>query len=293
MYRQRSHEPPVVGHRRKEPRTLESLAHVRIKARPKLTAPVMVATWPGIGNVSLIVAEYVLRKLSFKDLGALDGSYFFDPIGVVARDNVVQAPQFPENRFYYRKGGKGERDVILFVGEDQPSAKVYELAQCVLDVGRRFQAERVITCAAALTRIHFTEQPRVWGVATKPELTEELARYDLVYRGNLQIAGLNGLLLGVAKERGVDGICLLGEVPTQASRVPNPMAALAILQVLSRMLGFKIDTAELTEVAQQTKEQIRYATAVAMGEYIEHFTQPIWQREDSELGGEDDDEDED
>ncbi len=253
----------------------------------------MVATWPGIGNVSLIVAEYVLRKLSFKDLGALDGSYFFDPIGVVARDNVVQAPQFPENRFYYRKGGKGERDVILFVGEDQPSAKVYELAQCVLDVGQRFQAERVITCAAALTRIHFTEQPRVWGVATKPELTEELARYDLVYRGNLQIAGLNGLLLGVAKERGVDGICLLGEVPTQASRVPNPMAALAILQVLSRMLGFKIDTAELTEVAQQTKEQIRYATAVAMGEYIEHFTQPIWQREDSELGGEDDDEDED
>ncbi len=253
----------------------------------------MVATWPGVGNVSLIVAEYVLRKLSFKDLGELEGSYFFDPIGVVARDNVVQAPQFPENRFYYRKGGKGERDVILFIGEDQPSAKVYELAQCVLDVGRRFQAERVITCAAALTRIHFTEQPHVWGVATKPELTEELARYDLVHRGNLQIAGLNGLLLGVAKERGIDGICLLGEVPAQASRIANPMAALAILHVLSRMLGFKIDTAELTEVAQQTKEQIRYATAAAMGEYIEHFTQPIWQREDSQLGDEEDDEDED
>lgn len=294
MYSQRGHGPTVVAHRRKGAKTLESLAHVRIKARPKLASPVLLATWPGVGNVSLIVAEYVLRKLSFKDLGDIDGSYFFDPIGVIARHNVVQAPQFPENRFYYRKGGKDERDIILFVAQDQPSAKVYELAQCVLDVGRRFQAERVITCAAALTRIHFTEQPRVWGVATRPELTEELARYDLVHRGNLQIAGLNGLLLGVAKERGVDGICLLGEVPAQASRLANPPAALAILLVLSRMLGFKIDTAELSEAAQQTKELLKYETAVAMGEYIEHFTQPIWQREDSELGneeGDDDDED--
>jgi proteasome assembly chaperone (PAC2) family protein len=255
--------------------------------------PVLVATWPGVGNVSLIVAEYMLRKLAFKDLAELEASYFFDPIGVVARDNVVQAPQFPENRFYYRKSKKGERDVILFVGEDQPSAKAYELAQCVLDVARGFQADRVITCAAALTRIHFTEQPRVWGVATNPALMEELAGYDLMHRGNLQIAGLNGLLLGVAKERGVDGICLLGEVPAQASRVANPMAALAILQVLSRMLGFKIDTAELSEVAQATKEQIRYATAVAMGEYIEHFTQPIWQREDTELRDDEEDDNED
>ena len=253
----------------------------------------LLATWPGVGNVSLIVSEYILHKLSFKNLGTLDGSYFFDPIGVTARNNVVQAPQFPENRFYYRKGRKRERDVILFVGEDQQSPKVYELAQCVLDVGRRFRAEKVITCAAALTQIHFTEQPKVWGVATKPELTEELARYDLVHRGNLQIAGLNGLLLGVAKEKGVDGFCLLGEVPAQASQMPNPMAALAILQVLSRILGFKIDTAELSELAQQTKEQIKYAMAVATGEYIEHFTQPIWQREDSELGNGDEDDDDD
>jgi hypothetical protein len=251
----------------------------------------MLAAWPGVGNVAMIVAGYLLHKLEFKELAEIDAPYFFDPIGVAARNNVVEAPQFPQSRFYYRKGRRGERDLILFVGDDQPSSKVYELAGSVLDVATRFQVDKVITCAAALTRIHFTEQPRVWGVATDQSLTGELRQYDLVHRGNLQIAGLNGLLLGVAKERDVDGICLLGEVPAHTSSIDNPMAALAILRVLSTMLGIEIDTSELSQSASETREQIRQATAIAMGEYIEHFTQPIWEQGDDEEDEEDEDED--
>ena len=263
----------------------------RIKARPKLKAPVMLAAWPGVGNVSMILASYLLNKLDFKDLGEINAPHFFDPIGVIARDNVVEAPQFPQNKFYYRKStNETERDLILFIGDDQPSSKVYELAKAVLDVGAAFQVERVITCAAALTHIHFTEQPRVWGVATNQTITSELQEYDLIHRGNLQIAGLNGLLLGVAKERDINGICLLGEVPSHASRIENPMAALAILEVLTRMLGIEVDVTELSETASETREQIKQATSIAMGEYIEHFTQPIWQQGDN---GEENDYDED
>jgi proteasome assembly chaperone (PAC2) family protein len=122
-------------------------------------------------------------------------------------------------------------------------------------------------------------------VASTQQLTDELKRYDLVQRGNLQIAGLNGLLLGVAKEREVEAICLLGEVPMYASRIQNPMAALAILGVLTRMLGIEIDTLELAQLASETKETMKQLAAEAMGEYIDHFTEPIW-----EQGEEDDDE---
>ena len=252
----------------------------------------MLAAWPGVGNVAMIVPDYLLRSLPFKELGEIQAAYFFDPIGVVARDNVVEAPQFPQSRFYYYKT-RAEHDLILFIGDDQPASKVYELASGVLDVGLRFGVSRVITCAAALTRIHFTEQPRVWGVATTAEMTDLLERYDLVHRGNLQIAGLNGLLLGVAREKGIDGVCLLGEVPAHTSRMDNPMAALAILRVLTAMLGIKVDTSELAETARETREQIRQVTAMAMGEYIEHFTQPIWQQGDNGLEGEEDEEEED
>jgi len=242
----------------------------------------MLAAWPGIGNVAMIVATYLKRKLDFKELGEIEASYFFDPIGVMVKDNVVEAPQFPQNSFYYWKSKKKKSDTILFIGEDQPVSKSYELANCVLDVAQKFQVQRIYTCAAALTRIHHTEQPRVWGAATDHNAAQDLVKYDLISGGNLQIAGLNGLLLGVAKERGIEGICLLGEVPMYATRVQNPMAALAIIQVLDKLLGIQVDIGELAQQATEAREKMKQVAAEAMGEYIDYFTTPIWESGDEE-----------
>jgi len=255
---------------------------VKFYARPRLNSPNILAAWPGIGNVATIVATYLRRKLGFKELGEIEASHFFDPIGVVVKDSMVEAPQFPQSKFYYWKNKAQRSDTILFIGEDQPASKNYELANCVLDVAKRFQVKRIYTCAAALTRIHHTEPPRVWGVATSHHAAQDLKKYDLVQRGNLQIAGLNGLLLGVAKERDIEGICLLGEVPMYATRIPNPMAALAIVEVLTKMLDVEIDIAELAQLASEAKEKMKQVAAEAMGEYIDYFTEPIWESGEEE-----------
>lgn len=255
---------------------------IKIHARPKLNSPNMIAAWPGIGNVATIVVNYLRSSLGFKELGVLEASYFFDPIGVLVKDNVVESPNFPQSQFYYWKNEGMGNDIILFIGDDQPSTKGYELANCVLDVGQRFQVRRIYTCAAAITRIHHTEPPKVWGVATSRQVTEDLRKYNLEQASNLQIAGLNGLLLGVAKEREIDGICLLGEVPVYASRVQNPMAALAVIKVLNAMLGIEIDLADLAKMAVEAGERIKQVAAQAMEEYIDYFTEPIWERGEEE-----------
>jgi len=255
---------------------------VKIRARPKLESPVMLAAWPGIGDVSLIVAKYLKEGLGFKELGEIEAPVFFDPIGVIVIDGVVESPQFPQSKFYYWKN-KGEgNDIILFEGEAQPNAGGYELANCVVDVALRFGVQRLYTCAAALTRIHHTEQPKVWGVATSQPLNNDLEKYNLVQGRDLQIAGLNGLLLGVAKQRDMDAVCLLGEVPTYATRIQNPMAALAILNVLTTILGIEVDTIELEQIALETKEKLKQLAAEAMGEYIDYFTEPIWEQGEEE-----------
>jgi len=255
---------------------------VKLRAQPRLNSPNMLTAWPGVGNVAMIVATYLQRKLDFKELGEIEASRFFDPIGILVKDNVVEAPQFPQSKFYYWKNKGGESDIVLFIGEDQPTAKGYELANCVLDVGLRFQVKRVYTCAAAMTRIHHTEPPRVLGVATSQLGARDLKKYDLMQAGNLQIAGLNGLLLGVAKERDIEGICLLGEVPIYATRIQNPMAALAVLKVLTVMLDIEIDLDELAQLAVETRERMKEVAAQAMGEYIDYFTEPIWERGEEE-----------
>ena len=264
---------------------------IKITAKPKLKAPVMIAAWPGVGNVAMLLANYMLDKLDFKDLAEIDASLFFDPICVLARDHIIETPQFPQSHFYYWKNKKGAHDIILFVGDDQPDVKIYDFAGCVLDFAQYYGVERVYTCAAAMTNIHFTEQPKVWAVATNKLLLQELSKFELLQKGSIQIAGLNGLLLGLAKERDFNGVCVMTEVPSQTSRMENPMAALAILKTFMRLLDIEIETKELAENAREMTEQIKQAMTIAMGEYIEHFTQPIWEQGEGE-GEEDEGDDE-
>jgi proteasome assembly chaperone (PAC2) family protein len=254
---------------------------IKIRARPKLNEPVMLAAWPGISNVAMIAASYLARKLEVKEMAEIRPQQFFEPIGVLVKSNVVEDPQFPKSYFYYWKNPKGT-DLILFMGEAQPNTNSYALANCMLDAAEHFKVKRIYTCAAAITRIHHTEQPRVWGVGTSSEVAKELAGLGLVQGGNLQIAGMNGLLLGVAKERKLEGACLLGEVPNYATRIHNPVAALAITRVLSHLLGLKIDLDELSQMATEARERMKQIAAEAMEEYIDYFTEPIWEREEDE-----------
>jgi hypothetical protein len=57
-----------------------------------------------------------------------------------------------------------------------------------------------------------------------------------------------------------------------------------------KLLDIEIDTKDLVEHAKEMMEQIKQAMTIAMGEYIEHFTQPIWEQGEGEM---DEDEGED
>jgi uncharacterized protein len=254
---------------------------LKVRARPKLNEPQLFAAWPGVGDVAVIVATYLLRKLEFKELARLRPTFFFDPIGVMVRNNVVEEPQFPQSVFYYLKNAGG-RDLILLMGEAQPTTKSYDMANAIVDAAEHFHVKRIYTCAAAITRIHHTEEPRVWLTATTPDVLKELSDKGSFQGGNLQIAGLNGILLGVAKERKMEGACFLGEVPNYAMRVHNPMAALAIMPVMAKILGIKVELDELKVLASYTRERMKQVAAEAMEEYIDYFTEPIWEQSEDE-----------
>jgi proteasome assembly chaperone (PAC2) family protein len=118
--------------------------------------------------------------------------------------------------------------------------------------------------------------------ATSQKPIDELKKFNLVLRGDLQIAGLNGLFLGAAKERKIEGVCLLGEVPMYATRIPNPKAALAVADALTKVLEINIDLNELTVVAKESEEEMKKLAAEAMGEFIDRYTRPVWPPEEEE-----------
>ncbi len=262
---------------------------ITLGERPDVENCVMLASWPGIGNVSLILARYLVEKLGAKQWGEIDPVYFFEPVGVMVKDNIVEQPRFPESKFYYWQDPTGKLGLVIFIGEEQPQPKGYEMVETVLDAAEQLGVSRLFSVAAAVTKIHYSEETKVWGVATEPALLDEFARHKVILRGALKIAGLNGLILGRAKERGLEGLCLLGEVPGFATQMAHPKAALAVLSIIAEMLDIEIDTSELEGLARQSEVEMDVISKQATAAYIDQFTEPIWEQNPGEGEGEEDD----
>jgi len=222
---------------------------------PELKKPYMIAAWPGMGNVALGAARYLRKKLRAIPFAEIEPFNFFNPTGVLIKDRIIEMTSLPENKFYYWKGL--DHDLIIFIGEAQPALdKDYEFASKVLDVAEKFGVKRVYTFAAAPAPIPHTKKPKVWCAATSKELLEDLVKYDVVLMEEGHISGLNGLLLGSAKEREIDGVCLLGELPYYTTQIENPKSSQAVLEVLIRILDIKVDIREIEVSAKHTEEEI-------------------------------------
>jgi len=257
---------------------------VKIYHEPELHTPSLIAAWPGVGNVALIAATHLKDKLEAAEFAEIEPEGFFDPGGVFIKDNLIENPTLPENKFYFWINQNQGRDLIIFLSDAQPAYGAYAYSNAVLDVAERFGVNRVYTLAAALTKQH-SETPRVLGAASSPELLQELTNRDIVLANDFYIAGLNGLLLGAAKERGFEGICLLGETARYTAKIMNPRSSKVVLHALSRLLEIDIDLTELEELAAGTDRQIKEIGDQLRKEYLQRFTKPIWEREEDAENG--------
>ncbi len=255
---------------------------IKLYDEPRPKNCCMLASWPGIGDVSMTAARYLVEKLDAVEIGEIDPVSFFEPVGIAVKDNVVESPRFPESKFYYWQSDDAEQGLVIFIGEQQPVFKGYELVNCVLDVAQKLQVTRIYSCAAAVTRVHHSEEMKVWGVATAPDLVDELSEQNVILRGNLRIAGLNGLILGMARERQMQGVCLLGEVPAYATQIANPRASLTVLGIMTRMLGVTLDLADLGLRAERVDQEMDRIAKRVTAEFIDQFTEPIWEQDEDE-----------
>jgi uncharacterized protein (TIGR00162 family) len=222
---------------------------IKFFKKPQLKSPCLIAAWSGMGHVALIATQTLRQQLQAEECGEILPHEFFSPAEVLIEDSVIQSLKFPQNKFYF--WDKGDRhDLLIFIGSDQPQ-QGWEFAHRVLDVAEEFRVRRIYTSAAFPLWMHHSREPHVWGTATNSQLVKYLKTYGVMLMEEGTIGGLNGLLLGVAKQRGMEGVCLLGEMPIYATRIPNPKASQAVLEVLTKMLGIEMDLKDLTAMAEQ------------------------------------------
>ena len=241
--------------------------------KPKLKKPVLIAGWPGIGKIGIMAVNTLRRMVRAEELGEIESWEFFEPKKVSIQNGLLKDLEFPSNKFYYQQLKK--KDLLFFIGEKQPTEegeeyakgeKVYQMANLVLDVAQKFGCQRVYTSGAAVTAIHHSLKPGVWAAPNRKELINEIKGYENTRLmseieekgGQGGISGLNGLLLGVAKQRNLEGICLMGEIPYyfQGFLFPYPKASKSVLEVLTKILGIKFDLSFMDELSEKVEREI-------------------------------------
>ncbi|KPV63797.1 MAG: PAC2 family protein [Candidatus Bathyarchaeota archaeon BA2] len=215
--------------------------------RIELKNPVLVEGLPGLGMVGRIATRYLAKQLKAKKLANLYSPHF--PYYVLV--NKKGSVRLLRGEFYFWKNEAGENDLILFTGDSQAQTieGQYDVASCILDFAERNNVKVVVTIGGYRKEVE--ETPKVVAASPSSELLNKALQAKAIASpvGN-PIVGTAGLLLGMARFRKIDAVCLLGET---RGYLPDPRAAKSVLEVLQRMLRVKVDLSGLDEEIEKSK----------------------------------------
>ena len=232
---------------------------LKIYTLPKLKKPNMVAALPDMGNVAGIGMDFLVKNLKAKLFAEI---YAFWPPAVSYEKGLIKYDQ-SSYKFHYCE----KENLVIFSGEFNPSdpRRLYELCYEVVNMAKKLHVNTLYSIGAALRPPHPTE-PKLFGVASTTNLINLLKKQKIeLLSGKGQITGFNGLVLGIAKEKKLDSVCILMEIDNP--NIIQPKVAQTILIKLLELLKIKpLDMKDLEEEEKRKKfmeQQMNYMDGLA------------------------------
>ena len=214
----------------------------------KLKNPILVEGFPGLGMVGSIATKYFVKQLKAKKFAILYSPHF--PYHVIV--NKKGSVRLLRGEFYFWKNETGENDLIFLFGDSQPQTieGQFEVANSILDFVEKKDVKTVVTIGGYRNEVECT--PNVVAVSTNPILLERALKSKAVSSEvGTPIVGTAGLLLGLAKFRKMDALCLLGET---RGYLPDPKTAKSVVTVLQRLLGVSLNLEGLDKEIKRSDE---------------------------------------
>jgi hypothetical protein len=202
--------------------------------------PILIEGLPGLGLVGKIALRYMIKQLKPEKVAYLYSPHFPYFVLVNKKGNV----RLLRGVFYYYKNPNGN-DLILFTGDSQSQTieGQYEIADQILAFSEKHNIKTIATIGGY--RIEPKEKPKVFIAATSQEILDRaLQAGATLSTSGSPIVGTAGLILGLAKFRKIEALCLLGET---RGYLPDPLSAKSVLEVLKSTFNFDLDLTGLNE----------------------------------------------
>lgn len=193
------------------------------------------------------LSNFLLKKIAAKRFASLYSSSL--PAGVTIEDNGVA--RLYRNEFY---SFPGKKRIILLAGDGSPFEDQQEYASTVLSFAGQLGAKEVVSVGA-----RWSETPAPAGTALKPVgfATDAAGVRELEGFGVTITKGEPGpffpnLVVGMAVDYGMRGFKVGVD---HGEPLPHPRSLIQIIGVLSKMLGFDVDTKALAARAKEMEKE--------------------------------------
>jgi uncharacterized protein len=238
------------------PAKQDGLITEKVLSTPRAAGAVLVCGLPGSGYVGKLAADHLVTIFRLKKVAEYT-SETFPPQANVGEEGVAEPVK---GELYFGTGRKGD-GLMVFTADAQPATSEgeYSLSDAVVKFAKKCGVKKVYTLAAYITG-SFSATPKVYGAATSKVMLDALAEGGATVMKEGGISGMNGLLIGIASLRGLQGACLLGET---SGYVVDAGASKQVLEVLAKLTGTAIDTSKLREKAEETQKVIRQLQAMS------------------------------
>ena len=233
---------------------------IKILNRPKLRRPILIEGLPGIGNIGRVCAGYIISRLKAKKFAELYSPHFL-PLVILDKNAISHLLTID---FYYVKGK--DQDFIIMTGDSQSVSPQghYEICGATLDLAKEFGVKDIITIGGFATGKE-PKSPNIIAAVNSENAKKKYMKKGINFNKKHDVGtiiGASGILLGMASSRKIDAICLMGETMGFPFLITDPKVAKAVLEVITKITGLKIDLTGLEKTVKEMENIIKKSSEI-------------------------------
>ncbi|MBU2638108.1 MAG: PAC2 family protein [Nanoarchaeota archaeon] len=213
--------------------------HMELVLTKKPKSPIIIEGFPGLGLISTITTEFLIKHLNAKSIGQIWSNKLV-PIAAIHDAKIIQ----PLEIFYAEK----ENIVIVHALSDVRGIE-WDISDAILELYNTLKASQLITIEGIMSK---GETSNIFFYTNNAKHKKQLedAKAQPLKEGI--IVGVTAGLVLKEKEMNIVGLFI-----ETHSKLPDSMSAAKIVEVLDSYLGLKMDTKPLVEAAAQFEEKLK------------------------------------
>jgi len=230
------------------------MARLILRHEPTMQTPSLVlgfAGWANAAGLSVEVVSQLQSLLETDTIGTLEApecyvitnpSLAHRPITTI-RGGLIEELRLPTTEVHALPGAGTQPELLLIQGLE-PDLHWQEYVEALWSLIDRFAVRRVYTIGSYYDQIPHTRPPHVTAVVSEARLKAALRSQRIDFTSYEGPTSIQTFLLYTCQQRQIEGVSLWGGVPPYLQG-SYPRGVVRILSVLSKLIGFSIDSSAL------------------------------------------------